>query len=184
MTTLINARPRFGLEGERLFCYVTSRYYDITPGAMLESDEGVWPLEKVAELIRAGATIERALVVRHSTPDISSELQRLRAKNEEDELHIVKLAEEIDQLKAGPQPESQPDKVEQAAADFNAATPAPAAGDKVEQAKQDFLSGSEEEILAIGTGQIPPAELPPGHYDKPADVEGAMAPEEAPPTAG
>lgn len=155
MTTLINARPRFGLEGDRLFCYLTSRYYDISDG-LLEDGNGVWDLAKVAELIRGGSTIETAFT-------------------------------------SGPQPDSQdtpqPDKVEQFVRDFNAATPEPAAGDKVEQAKQDFMTATDfggpdgdhgvtvtAEKQADGSVKILDVQTEPR-----ADVEGAMAAQEAPP---
>lgn len=206
MTTLINARPRFGLEGDRLFCYLTSRYYAAV-GAM-EDGIGVWDLQKVAELIRGGAPIESAFLVgdrldlQHQLDSYAAENEKLKAANESLNAQLAATMEALDaamnkisqqdDLKETPQP----DKVEQAAADFNAATPAPAEGDKVEQAKTDFLNDPRERLVASdpaspdgdhgatviaekqadGSLKILDVQIEPR-----ADVEGAMAAQEAPP---
>lgn len=57
---LINAKPRFALEGDKLFDYQTSLY--IKPEGTLEADGGVWDLEEVARLIREGKSIETAFL--------------------------------------------------------------------------------------------------------------------------
>ena len=195
MTTLINARPRFGLEGERLFCYVSSRYY--AAAGMMADGTGVWDLQKVAELIRGGAPIEAAF-----TLDASGELQHLRIEcselRESNESLSTQLGATTEALEAAmnkinqltPQPDTaetpQPGKVEQAAADFNAATPEPAASDKVEQAKQDFLAepSGAFDVAAAAMKAKPEDYRPEAARDQgepKADVEGAMEAQEAPP---
>lgn len=64
---MINAKPRFGLEGERLFDYATSRYMD--PVGVLEEPAGEWDLARVAELLRAGSTVEAAFTSKAAAED-------------------------------------------------------------------------------------------------------------------
>lgn len=56
---LINAKPRFGLDGDSLYDYVAKKYIPIK--GVLVTDEGIWDLPKVAGLISSGSSIETAL---------------------------------------------------------------------------------------------------------------------------
>jgi hypothetical protein len=77
MSTMVNAKVRFGLEGDRLFDYVTGRY--IAAAGTMKTPEGVWNLPKVKELIAAGKGIEEAFTPSWAVHRIS-ELLVARAK--------------------------------------------------------------------------------------------------------
>lgn len=70
MTTMINAKARFGLEGDKLFDYATSRYIKkfeyvdsdgFTFGSMVTPD-GMWDMDEVASAIREGRYVEGAFM--------------------------------------------------------------------------------------------------------------------------
>ncbi len=67
MGEMINARARFGLDGDTLYDYVAKQYVDV--GVPIECQEGTWDTYKVAELIRTGQSIETAFTVRSALTD-------------------------------------------------------------------------------------------------------------------
>lgn len=62
--SLVNAKARFGLEGDKLYDYLAGRYVKLTGGLMIEDEGGVWDAMQVASLIRAGKSIESAFAKR------------------------------------------------------------------------------------------------------------------------
>jgi hypothetical protein len=60
--SLINAKTRFAVDDAdgRVFCYVTSRYFQ--PVGEQTLPDGTWDMAKVKALILAGETIETALI--------------------------------------------------------------------------------------------------------------------------
>lgn len=97
---LQNARPRFGLEGEKLFDYKQSKY--LAASGQLAAPEGLWDLQKVAELLEQGVFIESALTP-HSEggettrTDLASE--EVLAANEKLENQRIHLHTENSELK-------------------------------------------------------------------------------------
>lgn len=62
-----NPKPRFALEDDgRLYDYVAARY--IKAEGVVEDQVGIWDLQKVADLIVAGKSIEAALTL-HTDPN-------------------------------------------------------------------------------------------------------------------
>lgn len=68
--SLVNAKARFGLEGDKLYDYLAGRYVKLTGGLMIEDEGGVWDAIQVASLIRAGKSIESAFTKR--TPVVTA----------------------------------------------------------------------------------------------------------------
>jgi hypothetical protein len=162
---MINAKPRFGLEGERLFDYVSSRYVDAH--GVLQEHAGEWDLAYVAELLRAGTTIEVAF-----TSQASVERGKLQQDTHQKQIHALnaentarkqkiqalelKVAEHERKMVGGPDNMAR-DKVQQANADFVAGTPSNPnpLGDKVEQANRDFLAGDGVALNSMSHADLP-----------------------------
>jgi hypothetical protein len=75
--SLINSRTRFAVDSAtgRVFCYLTSRYYDAT--GELKAPDGTWDLAKVKELVLAGKGIEAALV--KAAPSTEDKVEKANA---------------------------------------------------------------------------------------------------------
>lgn len=75
---LMNSRSRFGLEGDKIFDYVTSEYIPVSKG-FLDTPEGRWDLVKLAEFLRKGQFIEGALTP--TTPNITGQSDKVVQAN-------------------------------------------------------------------------------------------------------
>lgn len=175
---MINAKPRFGLEGERLFDYETSRYLD--PVECYEVEHGYWNLVKVAECLHADKSIESAFTSHEAAHQLDAlkasqqkQVHALNAENTAQNNKIqaleLKLAEYQKVVVGGPDTmgrKAPEDKVQKANADFVAGTPPNPPNDKVEQANRDFMSDPlpnvpvPEAPVDAQSGDVPAAEKP------------------------
>lgn len=138
MSEIINAKPRFGLEGDTLFDYATSTNIPIVEGAKIETPEGVWHVAQVAELIRAGKSIETAFAP--LSPEVQSVVNGLENKLNDAE---AKLTGALD---ANLQLAQENDELRKANDDFRAQINDihPSVPNAAEQARQDFAKTIDE----------------------------------------
>lgn len=91
MSGLINERPRFAVEDDKIFDYEHNHYMAAT--GELDDGDVTWDLDKLKELILAGKQTHDARYV-PPAPEVQALIDKLSEQNEEQALELTGLRDE------------------------------------------------------------------------------------------